>query len=293
MDGTVTPNPLLKKLRYSLELVKFSHTIFALPFALASFLVAGRGDFSWSRLAWVVLAVLGARTAAMAFNRLVDARFDAENPRTRDRHLPAGLLSRSFVVALTLAASGLFLFAAWRLNPLSFALAPFCLALLFFYSLTKRFTHFTQVFLGLALGMAPVGAAIAATGHWHGPSLLLGAAVLFWVAGFDLLYALQDLEFDRRRGLHSLPVVLGVRGSFRVSAVFHVLFLAGLAAYGHWEGLGIFYWSGCAATGVLLLWEHLQLKEDLAKLNASFFTANGLISLLYFACTAADILSAR
>ncbi len=293
MENTFSENPIVKKFRYTLELVKFSHTLFALPFALASFLVASRGNFEWKALLWVVACVLTARTAAMAFNRLADARFDALNPRTKDRHLPQGQLSRAFVVSLVLASSLAFLFSAYQLNRLAFILAPFCLILLFFYSLTKRFTHFTQFFLGLALSLAPVGAAIAATGEWNGSSFLLGGAVLCWVAGFDLLYALQDLEFDRAQGLHSLSVRFGIPWSFRVSALLHLCFVVLLIGYGWHAGLGNIYWGGLALTSGLLIWEHAILKEDLKKIQASFFTANGLLSLLYLGVTIADVLSSR
>jgi 4-hydroxybenzoate polyprenyltransferase len=284
---------LTKKLRYTFELVKFSHTVFALPFALASFLVASRSEFSWRTAAWVILAVFCARTAAMAFNRLADAAIDAKNPRTKDRHLPAGLLSRAYVAGLVILSSAGFLFSAWHLNRLSFLLAPLCLAILFFYSFTKRWTHFTQFFLGLALGMAPVGAAIAATGHWNWNASVLGLSVLFWVAGFDLLYSLQDLNFDRAHGIFSLPVKIGLKNTFRLSTGLHLLFLLGLAAYGYLEGLRAVYWAGWFLCAGFLVWEHWILKEDLKKIQASFFTANGLLSLFFFACTAWDILSSR
>lgn len=282
-----------QKIRHSFELVKFSHTVFALPFALAGYFVAGRGHFEWRSLLWVVVCVLSARTAAMAFNRLADHRIDALNPRTKDRHLPKGLLSRSFVLGLTVLSSIVFLFAASRINRICLIMAPPCLALLFLYSLAKRFTHYTQIFLGIALGMAPIGAAIAATGAWNWNSLLLGGAVLFWVAGFDLLYALQDLEFDRAHGLHSLTVRLGIRGSFRLSSLFHLIFLGMLASYGFFEGLGKFYWIGLTMVAGLLIWQHLILKEDLKKIQASFFTANGLLSLLFLFFTMIDALSSR
>ncbi|KAB2841976.1 4-hydroxybenzoate octaprenyltransferase [bacterium] len=280
---------ILQKFRYTLELVKFSHSLFALPFALASFLVASRGHFAWTLLLWVVLCVVLARTAAMAFNRLADARFDALNPRTQNRHIPAGLLSKPYVIALTLISGAGFLAAAWQINRLAFWLSPLCLAILLLYSLAKRFTDFTQLILGLCLGMAPIGAAIAATGTLTASSLVLGGAVLLWVAGFDLLYALQDLEFDRAQGLRSLPVRLGLKGSLRLSSLCHAAFLALLVAYGFLEGLGAFYWVGLGLSGAFLLWEHATIREDLAKVNAAFFTANGLLSVFFLAFTAADL----
>jgi len=293
METVQTESSFSQKIRHSFELVKFSHTIFALPFALAGYFVAGRGRFEWRSLLWVVVSVLGARTAAMAFNRLADHRIDALNPRTQARHLPQGLLTRSFVLALTVLSSIVFLFAASQINRLCLMLAPPCLALLFIYSLAKRFTHYTQIFLGIALGMAPIGAAIAATGAWNWDALWLGGAVLFWVAGFDLLYALQDLEFDRAHGLKSLSVRLGIRESFRISSLFHLIFLFLLAAYGFRTGLGKFYWIGLCLVAGLLVWEHLILKEDLKKIQASFFTANGLLSLLFLFFTLLDTLSSR
>jgi 4-hydroxybenzoate polyprenyltransferase len=289
MELALNQKTFFKKVRYSFELVKFSHTLFALPFALAAFFVSSRGKFHWRTLLWVIVCVLLARTAAMAFNRLADAATDAKNPRTQNRHLPAGLLSRKFVVALILISSTGFIYAASRLNPLAFKLSPICLFILFFYSFTKRFTHFTQFFLGLSLGMAPVGAAIAATGHWSHSAFLLGNAVLFWVAGFDLLYALQDLDFDKSAGLFSLPVRLGITKTFRLSALLHLFFVAILLAYGIIEHLGLFYWVGLCITGALLIWEHWLLKEDLKKLQSAFFTANGLLSLIFLIFVSLDV----
>ncbi len=277
------------KLRYSLELIKFSHTLFALPFALSAFWVASRGNFQWRILIWVILCMVLARTAAMAFNRLVDAKFDAQNPRTQSRHLPRGLLSRRFVIFLILLSSVGFIFAASQINRLTFILSPLVLALLFFYSLTKRFTHFTQIFLGMSLGAAPMGATLAVTGHFTLGGFLLGLAVLFWVAGFDLLYALQDVEFDRTHNLFSLPVKLGIKRSFLLSAFFHLFFILLLLFYGKIESLGVFYWIGVGVTTTLLFWEHLILKTDLKKINAAFFAANGLLSVCFFLFVLADI----
>ncbi|MFO1462349.1 MAG: UbiA-like polyprenyltransferase [bacterium] len=286
MAGQAT---VLKKFRYTLELVKFSHSLFALPFALSAFLVAGRGHFSTATLLWVIACVVLARTAAMAFNRLADAGFDAENPRTQNRHLPAGLLSRTYVIALTLVAGLGFIAAAAQINRLSLWLSPLCLGVLFLYSLAKRFTDYTQLILGFCLGMAPIGAAIAATGRITLGSMVLGGAVQFWVAGFDLLYALQDLDFDRAKGLRSLPVKLGIMNTFKAAACFHLVFLALLAGYGWMEGLGKFYWIGLALSGAFLLWEHATIREDLRKVNAAFFIANGLLSVFFLVFTVADL----
>ncbi len=277
------------KFRYTLELVKFSHSVFALPFALASFLVETRGKIDLSLLLWVVLAVVCARTAAMAFNRLADARFDAENPRTKNRHIPSNLLSKTYVVVLTLAASAGFVFCAWKINGLAFALALPCLFLLFLYSLAKRFTDYTQLILGFCLGMAPIGAAVAATGRITLGSLLLGSGVLLWVAGFDLLYALQDLDFDRRQGLRSLPAKLGTKKTLALAAALHGLFLVSLAVYGLYQGLGWIYWAGWVLSGGFLFWQHRLIQEGLHRINAAFFTANGLLSLAFLAFVALDL----
>lgn len=272
---------VLTKIRHTFELIKFSHTVFALPFALAAYFVATSGRVEWRTLLWVLACLVLARTSAMAFNRLADAKIDADNPRTRQRHLPAGLLSQRFVVGLTLVTGVGFLLAARQLNTLAFWLAPFCLAILYLYSLTKRFTHYTQLFLGLALGLAPVGATIAVLGRVTASSLVLGLAVLFWVAGFDLLYSLQDLKFDREHQVHSLPVKLGERGTFLLSRTFHLLFFGLLLVYGYLVGFGVIYWTGCALSALFLLYQHFTLRSDLRKIQAAFFTANGLLSLFF------------
>lgn len=282
-------NPLYLKLRYTLELVKFSHSVFALPFALSSFLVESGGHFSPRLMLWVILAVVAARTAAMAFNRLADATFDAENPRTKNRHIPSKLLSKSYVIALTALASAGFLYSAWQINRLAFLLSGPCLLALFLYSLTKRFTDYTQLVLGFCLGMAPIGAAVAATGRITTGSLILGGGVLLWVAGFDLLYALQDLEFDRAKGLRSLPVKLGFRKTMALAALFHGLFLVSLIAYGLYQGLGWIYWAGLALSAAFLLWQHRLIQEGLHRINAAFFTSNGLLSVFFLVFVALDL----
>lgn len=280
---------VLTKIRHTFELIKFSHTVFALPFALAAYFVATGGRVEWRTLFWVLACLVLARTSAMAFNRLADARIDADNPRTRQRHLPAGLLSQRFVMGLTLITGVGFLLAARQLNTMAFWLAPFCLAVLYLYSLTKRFTHYTQLFLGLALGLAPVGATIAVLGRVTASSLVLGLAVLFWVAGFDLLYSLQDLSFDREHRVHSLPVKLGERGSFLLSRAFHLLFFGLLLLYGYLVGFGMVYWTGCALSALFLLYQHFTLRNDLNKIQAAFFTANGLLSLFFLGFVLGDL----
>jgi 4-hydroxybenzoate polyprenyltransferase len=272
---------ILKKIRYTFELVKFSHTVFALPFALVAYFLATKGQLELHTLLWVLVCLVTARTAAMAFNRLADEAYDRENPRTQERHLPKGLLSRNFVITLTAVASVLFVLAAKQLNVLAFWLSPICLAVLFFYSTTKRFTSWTQLFLGLALGMAPIGATIAVTGRITAPSAILGLAVLFWVAGFDLLYSLQDVSFDREAGLHSLALKLGKYKSFRLAKVFHLIFFTLLLGFGLLAGLRPWYWAGWIITGAFLFWQHWNLRNNLKNINASFFTANGLLSIFF------------
>lgn len=280
---------IIQKLRYTFELIKFSHTIFALPFALVAYFVATGGKLEANKLFWVLVCLVLARTAAMAFNRWADAKWDAQNPRTQMRHLPRGLLSKTYVLSLTIFCSVGFILSAAQLNRLALYLSPLCLGLLFFYSLTKRFTHFTQVFLGLALGMAPIATTIAVTGKITIPSLVLGLAVLLWVAGFDLLYSLQDLEFDMKTGLHSLAVKLGTGGSLTLGKFFHAGFLIALTAYGLLEKFGWIYWMGLAVCAAFLIYEHWTLREGLKNLQAAFFTANGLLSLCFLAFVLADI----
>lgn len=271
---------LLEKTKHTLELVKFSHSIFALPFALMAYFNATQGSFGGRRFFLVLLCLVSARTAAMAFNRLVDAKIDAQNPRTQNRHLVQGLLSKKYVLGLCLLSSFIFFLSASFLNTLSLALSPFCLGLLFFYSLTKRFTHYTQIFLGIALSLAPIGAHIAVTGELGSTVFVLALSVLLWVAGFDLLYALQDLDFDRTAGIHSLSVKWGKKLSLKMAKVFHGLFAITLSLYAYWESLGPLFWLAYLASIGLLFWQHARLKEDLSNLEMSFFTANGILSLV-------------
>jgi 4-hydroxybenzoate polyprenyltransferase len=280
---------VLKKIRYTFELVKFSHTVFALPFALVAYFLATNGRLEPRTLFWVLVCLVTARTAAMAFNRLADEPFDQKNPRTQGRHLPKGLLSRSYVTALTAGSSVLFVLAAKQLNLLAFWLAPICLAILFFYSLTKRFTSWTQFFLGLALGIAPIGATIAVLGRITLPSVVLGLAVLFWVAGFDLLYSLQDLDFDEQAGLHSLALRLGKKRAFAMARLFHSVFFLFLGAFGTLAHMGRWYWAGWILSGIFLFWQHWNLRDNLKNLQASFFTANGLLSIFFLGFFLLDI----
>jgi 4-hydroxybenzoate polyprenyltransferase len=274
-------------------MIKFEHTIFALPFALMGMMLATAGWPNWRTVSWIVVAMVGARSAAMSFNRLADHALDARNPRTKDRALPAGLVSDRFVALFVAGSCTLLVLAAWRLNPLALRLSPVALLILLGYSYTKRFTSFSHFFLGLALAGAPLGGWIAVRGDVSATPLILAAAVLLWVAGFDVLYALQDLEFDRRSGLHSIPVRWGETGALTISALLHLgmlLLLAWLPAI-YPPGLGTAYWVGLAGCSALLAYQHWVVRPgDLSRLNAAFFQANGILAVWLFAATAVDLL---
>ncbi|HEY6007286.1 MAG TPA: 4-hydroxybenzoate octaprenyltransferase [Geobacteraceae bacterium] len=283
---------LANRIKIFLEMIKFSHTIFALPFALTGAVLAAGGVPEPRQIFWIVAAMVGARTAAMGLNRLIDAQIDARNPRTAGRAIPAGLLDRGTVVLFVLLSVLLLLAAAANLNRLCLYLAPVALFFLVLYSYCKRFTALAHVVLGLCLAAAPLGAWIAIRGEVELPPVLLAAAVLFWVAGFDILYALQDLEFDRASGLHSIPVALGVRGSLWTARIFHLAMVGLLAALPLSLPLGNFYLAGFVVACAMLAYEHLLLRTgDLSKLDAAFFTMNGWISVVLFVFTAADVLA--
>ena len=281
---------VLQKITIFMEMIKFSHTIFALPFALSGALLAIRGLPSVSQLLFIVLAMVGARTAAMAMNRLIDADIDAKNPRTATRAIPAGLLSKGAVFVAIILSVALLLWSAAMLNPLCLKLSPIALFFLVLYSYCKRFTALAHVVLGICLAAAPIGAWVALTGTITLPAIVLGLIVLFWVSAFDILYALQDLEYDRSVGLHSIPVALGVNGSLWLSRLFHIITVGLLIWLILLLGLGVWFWIGSAAMAAMLLYEHWLLRGgDLTKLDAAFFTMNGYISLTFLAATAADI----
>lgn len=288
---------LWKRLRLTLDMIKFEHSVFALPFALTGALLAFR-DTGYhrvgARLAWIILAMVGARAAAMAFNRLVDTGIDARNPRTKMRHLPTGLLSRGFAWAFVAASSAVFFAAAGALNPLCLRLAPLALAIVFFYSFTKRFTSFSHLVLGFSLGIAPAGAWIAVAGSLDRRILWLTAAVAFWTAGFDVIYACQDYEFDTAESLCSIPRRLGIRGALLVARALHILMVACLLLLVRALHLGPLALAGIAAIVALLIYEHSLVKaHDLSRVNAAFFTMNGYVSVLFFLFWAADILFLR
>jgi 4-hydroxybenzoate polyprenyltransferase len=275
------------------KMVKFSHTVFALPFALAAVVLAARGHgVTGAQLAAVLLAMVGARTAAMGFNRIVDRHIDAANPRTAGRELPTGKVSLPVAATLTVASAALFLGAAAWLGPLCLRLAPIVLLLVLGYSFTKRFTWLCHLFLGLAIGSAPAAAWIAVRGRLDVPALWLSVAVATWIAGFDVLYALADRDFDRTAGIHSIPARFGVRVALVISAVLHAASVAALLAAGRAAGLGWIYLAGMAVVIVMLTWEHAILRpSDLSRLDVAFFNLNGYVSVIYFAATLADVLT--
>jgi 4-hydroxybenzoate polyprenyltransferase len=282
---------LFRKLKITLEMVKIEHTLFALPFAFMGAFFGANGLPRADQCGWILLAMVGARSAAMAFNRLIDLPFDARNPRTASRALPMGMVTRTYVLLFIIASSALLVFAAARLNSLAFRLSPVALAIVFFYSFTKRFTWLSHLFLGISLAIAPVGAWIAVRGDIRSTPLLLGVAVVLWVAAFDIIYGCQDVEFDKRQPLHSIPKRFGVTGALWISAVLHFLMVALLAYLFVREGLGAVSLGGLAAVAVLLTWEHSLVKpSDLRRINTAFFTVNGWISVLLFVTTGIDIL---
>ena len=269
-----------------LEMIKFEHSVFALPFALTGALLAARvSQHGWptlGQITWIVVAMVAARSAAMTINRIVDLRYDRENPRTSKRALATGALSVSFAWVFTIIAVGLFLVAAWQLNRLALELAPLALAILFFYSFTKRFTNWSHLFLGFALGISPAAAWIAVTGRLDLRILILCAAVTLWVGGFDVLYACQDVDYDQRAGLFSVPKRFGIARALLIARAMHIGVVALLAWLAASFSLPWPAWLGVGVVGALLTYEHSLVKaDDLSKLDAAFFTVNGYISLLF------------
>jgi len=286
--------PLLRNLRLTLEMIKWEHSIFALPFALCGALLAANGLPGGQQLLWIIVAMVAARSAAMAFNRLADASIDAANPRTQTRALPAGTLTPAFVTMFVIVSCAVFVLAASRLNRLALVLSPIALSVVLLYSYTKRFTRWSHLALGFALGIAPSAAWIAVRGSFDPRILLLTAAVTFWVGGFDVLYACQDYEFDQEAGLHSIPRYFGIGRALWIARFFHVLMLILLLGLVLAFGLGKLAVAGVVVVTLLLAYEHsLVSATDLSKLNAAFFTMNGVISVVFFAFLAGDLLLRR
>lgn len=272
-----------------LEMIKFEHTVFALPFALLSALLAARGIPEWRTLGWILVAMVGARSAAMAFNRIADLHYDALNPRTANRALPRGLLTVGQVALFTAVSAAVFVFAAWQLNPLCFALSPVALLWILAYSYTKRFTAWSHLWLGLSLGIAPVGAWLAVRGQFDLVPILLSLAVTLWTAGFDIIYSLQDVQFDRQVGLRSLPQTLGEAPALWLSRLMHAGMVALLLAVGRIANLHWGYYAGVVVAAALIAYEQSLVKpHDLSKVNLAFFTLNGWVSVLLFAFTLVD-----
>ena len=289
--GAPAARGLIAKLRATLEMIKFEHSIFALPFALTGAMLAVRGWPTWRQVLWLIVAMVGARSAAMTFNRIADLKLDELNPRTRMRPLPSGQISLRFALGFTLLSGALLVLAAHELNPLAFNLSPLALAVLIAYSYTKRFTVLSHVVLGACLGMSPIATWIALRGEVSLSVLLLGGAVTLWTAGFDIIYACQDVDFDHALGLHSVPRRYGITAALYASAVLHVLMLVLLVTVARMENLGWIALVGLLFVAALLTYEHALVKpSDLSRVNAAFFNVNGYISVLFFVTWAADIL---
>ena len=281
---------MLSKIRVTLEMIKWEHSIFALPFAMTAMLLAAKGLPAWRTVIWILAAMVSARSAAMAFNRWADADLDRENPRTRKRAIPAGILTKQFVLGFTLVAVGVFLLAAAELNRLTLLLSPIVLVVLLGYSYLKRMTRWSHLGLGLALGLAPPAAWIAVRGSLDARILVLAAAVTLWAGGFDVLYACQDYEHDRVAGLHSVPQSFGLTAAFWTARVMHLAMLALLVWFGRLFDFGLAGWTGIAGVALLLAYEHsLVSPRDLRRLNAAFFTMNGVIALVFFVFVSADL----
>jgi 4-hydroxybenzoate polyprenyltransferase len=295
MEGAFSDTmAFLRSIGTTLEMIKWEHSIFALPFALTGAMLAAGGWPRPAQLFWIIVCMVTARSAAMAFNRWADADLDAVNPRTASRAIPAGLLSRGFVGVFSAVMAALFVLAAAQLNRLTLLLSPLALAILLFYSYTKRFTRWSHLVLGLSLGIAPAAAWIAIRGTLDWRILVLTVAVLFWVAGFDILYACQDAEHDRAHRLYSVPAAIGIPGAFWMVRVMHAVMLALLLWLVKLFALGPIALVGITLVAALLLYEHLIVSPgDLRRLNAAFFTMNGVISIVFFVFVAVDILLRR
>jgi len=282
---------MLRKLRIILEMIKFEHTIFALPFAVMSMFLASRGIPQLDKIGWILVAMVGARSCAMSFNRIVDADIDAINPRTAKRAIPSGHLKKWETWIFTIISASLLVFSAFKLNLLAFRLSPVALIVIMLYSYTKRFTSLSHLWLGISLAISPIGAWIAVTGQFAVLPLLLGLAVMFWTAGFDIIYACQDFDFDKRKGLHSIPAKLGIQVSLWISSGMHILAVFILIGISVTSELGSIYLIGVGIVVAILVYEHIIVKpDDLSRVNLAFFTLNGMVSLVLMVLSIVDLL---
>jgi 4-hydroxybenzoate polyprenyltransferase len=278
-----------EKIVLYLRMIKFPHSIFALPFAFTGAVIAAGGAPSLKKIIWITVAMVGARSGAMGLNRIIDRKVDQENPRTKNRELPRGIINLSEAVLFTAVSLAIFILAAYMLNPLCLKLSPVALAVLFIYSYTKRFTWITHFVLGLTLSAAPVGAWIAVRGTFDAEIIPMAIAVIFWLAGFDTLYALQDIEFDKSHGLYSIPQRFGIKNALLLARLFHLITFIMLITTGVIFKMGIFYWLGMMIVAGLFIYEHSLIKEsDLSRLDMAFFNMNGYISITVFIFTSVD-----
>ena len=272
-------------------MIKFEHTIFALPFAIISAFIASDGLPAPDKIGWILLAMVGARSCAMAFNRLADADLDELNPRTAARAIPAGRISKRAVWVFTIVSAALLVFAAYKLNPIAFALSPVALAVIVGYSYSKRWTFVSHLWLGLSISIAPIGTWIAIKGELDWPPMLLGLAILLWIGGFDIIYACQDFEFDRTYGLYSIPACFGKERALQLSTTLHVMMVVALIGVTWLTNLGVLYLIGVGIVTILLVYEHAIVRpNDLSRVNLAFFTLNGIVSLVLMALSVADML---
>lgn len=282
---------MLKKIKILLEDIKIQHTIFALPFAIMSAFIASNGVPPSQKLLWILLAMVGARSSAMSFNRIADVDYDRENPRTKERALPKGRIRKSHYIIFLLISTILFVFSCMMLNRLALILSPAALLIVFFYSYTKRFTIFSHFFLGLSLSLAPIGAWVAIREEISIVSIVLGLAVIFWLAGLDIIYSCQDVEFDKRHGLFSFPAKLGIERALRLAALFHVIMMLFLFSLFFTGNLGLLYVVGIILIAGLLMYEHSIVRpDDLSRVNVAFFNVNGIISIGLMLMTILDII---
>lgn len=282
---------IFRNIKIILDMIKFEHTIFALPFAIMSAFIASDGLPALDKIVWILVAMIGARSCAMAFNRLADSQLDEANPRTATRAIPAGRITKRAVWVFTVVSAALLVFAAYKLNPLAFALSPVALAVIVGYSYSKRWTFLSHFWLGLSISIAPIGAWIAIKGELDLPAMLLGLAVLLWIGGFDIIYACQDFEFDRAYGLYSIPARFGIKRALHLSTTLHVMMVVTLIGVTRLTNLGVLYLIGVGIVTILLVYEHSIVRpNDLSRVNLAFFTLNGIVSLVLMALSVADML---